>query len=591
MESFAFRRTLPAMERRLAAILAADMVGFSNQMQADEVGTLERLKRIDTELIAPEIAARNGRIFKRTGDGFLAEFASAIDALDCAVAVQRAISVRNLPLDPDDRIQFRIGINIGDVIFEDNDVFGDGVNIAARLEPLASPGGVVVSEALRTQIVNKTDVPLESLGRQNLKHIAEPIEVYRVVQDAGQKSVDSASEIDTDRQSGPVLAILPLDNMSTDPEQDHLADGIAEDLITTLSQIGHISVASRNSAFTFKKRAATAQEIGRELGADFVVSGSVRKSGNRIRISAQLTDAQTGSHLWAARYDRDLEDIFAVQDEITLTIATALQVELTEGEQAKLRYTTTDNVAAWMAFIRGLSQFRSVNAESYRHARASFEEALTQDPNSAQIHAMLACVHAIEGRFYWTEDRQRTLHLAKQHADRALAIDAGNADAWGALGYWHMCERRLEDSVASYARAVELAPDHADLYALYALALTFAERPGDAVREAQTAMRLNPLDPGWYSGVLGHAYRYAGRFDEALSILSDYNRQSPGFGLVDIILTYKDMGDVERARDYVKPLLDARPEFTVARWAQTQNCVDPARLDKDRQSLIDAGLP
>jgi adenylate cyclase len=580
------------MERRLAAIVAADMVGFSSQMQADEEGTLARLKQLQGELITPEIAAHRGRIFKTMGDSFLAEFASAIDALNCAIAIQRAIGVRNMSLEPREQSLFRMGLNIGDIIIDDDDVYGDGVNIAARLEPLAAPGGIVVSDAIRTQLWNKVEAAFEPLGPQQLKNIVETVEIYRVTtKDMPTRAPAPLGDAGAAGSSGPVLAILPFDNMSADPEQDHLADGITEDLITTLSPIGPLSVVSRNSAFTFKNRAASAQEVGRELKADFVVTGSLRKAGNRIRITAQLTDTETEAHLWTARYDRELEDIFAVQDEITLTIATALQVELTEGEQAKLRYTTTNNVAAWTSFIRGLSLFRTVSADTYRQARACFEEALVEDPNSAQIHAMLANVHAIEGRFYWTGDRDRSLQQAKEHADRALAIADDNADAWGALGYWHMSNLRLDEAAAAYAQAVALAPDHADLHALYALALTFAEKPDDAVREAQTAMRLNPLDPGWYHGVLGHALRYAGRFEEAASILSEYNRQSPGFGLVDLTLTFADMGDMDKARSHAKALLAARPEFTVEAWARTQNCADAQRLAVDRRSLIDAGLP
>jgi adenylate cyclase len=322
-----------------------------------------------------------------------------------------------------------------------------------------------------------------------------------------------------------------------------------------------------------------------------VLTGSVRQAGNRLRITAQLTDARTEVQAWTARYDREIADIFAVQDELTLTIATALQVKLTEGEQARLRYTTTDNVTAWMHFIRGLSLFRTVSADTYRQARASFEQALAHDPDSAQIHAMLACVHAIEGRFYWTADRDRSLALAKRHADEALARDPENADAYAALGYWHMCYRRLDEATAAYARAVELAPDHADLRALYALALTFAERADEAIAQAQAAIRLNPLNPGWYRGVLGHAFRYAGRLDDAAAVLSDYNRCSPGFGLVDLVLTHADAGDPEQAAQCARDLLAARPDFTVERWGLTQNCVDLGRLETDRKSLAAAGLP
>lgn len=580
------------MERKLAAIIAADMVGFSRQMGSDEVGTLERLKQVHTELIAPEIAASGGRIFKMMGDGFLAEFGSAINALNCAVAIQRAIGVRNSTLDVSHQTVFRMGINIGDIIIEGDDIFGDGVNIAARLEPLAEAGGIVVSGAMRTQLLNKVESAFQPLGPQNLKNIGEAVDVFRVAA-ASAASATSAPAPDADKSptDKPVLAILPFDNMGGDADQDHLGDGITEDLITTLSQIGHLSVVSRNSAFTFKNRSVTAREAGEVLKAGHIVTGSIRRSGNRVRINVQLTDTQSEAHLWTVRYDRDLEDIFAVQDEITLTIATALQVELTEGEQARLRYTTTDNVSAWTSFTQGLSLFRTVSADTYRQARKCFEEALREDPESAQIHAMLACTHAIEGRFFWTDDRDKSLELAKTHADRALEIDDKNADAFAALGYWHMAHMRLEESVAAYARAVEIAPDHADLRALYALALTFAERADDAVSQAEQAMELNPLDPGWYYGVLGHAYRYAGRYSDALGVLLEYNRQSAGFGLVDIVLTYADLGEWDKAESYARALLAARPGFSIANWELTQNCIDPNRLNTDRQSLQKAALP
>lgn len=579
------------VQRRLAAIVAADMVGFSRQMQVDEVGTLRRLKQVHNELIEPEVASKNGRIFKTMGDGFLAEFGSAIDALNCSVAIQRAIGVRNAPLMEEDRTEYRIGINLGDIIIEGDDVFGDGVNIAARLEPLAETGGIVVSDALRVHLANKVDIELEPIGRQKLKNISEAMEVYRVVPTSTSTGVSAKqSKTGKTNELRPVLAILPFDNMSGDPDQGHLGDGITEDLISSLSQIGHLSVVARNSAFTFKGRTVSASEVGKELDARYVFTGSLRRSGNRIRITTQLTDAETDHHMWTARYDRELDDIFAVQDEITLTIATALQVKLTEGEQATLRYTTTGNIDAWTSFIQGLSDFRTVSASSYKRARRCFEDALASDPDAAQIHAMLACVHSIEARFYWTDDRQSSLDLAKHHADRAIEVDENCADAWGAIGYWHMCEGRLDESITAYAKAISLAPEHADLRGLYALALTFAEKPDAAIQEAESAISLNPLDPGWYSGVLGHALRYAKQYDKALSVLSEYNGQKPGFGLVDIVLTYADMGDTEKARMYAKSLLSARPDFSVSNWARTQNCASPERLEHDCESLIAAGL-
>lgn len=580
------------MERRLAAILAADMVGFSRQMQDDEVRTLENLNFVRATIVDPEISTHRGRIFKNTGDGFLAEFASAVDALNCACAIQAAVRAHNQPEIPGTQVVFRMGLNIGDIIVESDDVFGDGVNIAARLEPLAPAGGIVVADTVHDQLWNKADVGFEPMGSKQLKNIADPVDVYLVVESSGgdRRRKRSAAPAPAGEDI-PVLAILPFENMSAEPDQEFLADGIAEDLISSLSQIGHLSVTPRSSAFTFKGKAATVQEIGRELGARYVVTGSLRKSADRVRLSVQLADARTGDHMWSNRYDRTLDDIFAVQDEITLTVATALQVELTEGEQALLRYTSTNNVEAWTQFIRGLSHFRTVNAESYRHARVCFEQALVHDPDSAQIIAMLACTLAIEGRFHWGTDRDDTLRRAKSLAEQALEADPENTDAWAALGYWHMAHMQLEESVAAYGRAVELAPEHADLRALYALALTFAERPEEAIREAQAAIQLNPLGPGWYFGILGHAFRYAGRYDEALGVLSAYNDRSTGFGLVDMVLTCVDMGEMDRARQHGADLLAARPAFTVENWALTQNCLDPNRLARDRASLVSAGLP
>jgi TolB-like protein len=471
-------------------------------------------------------------------------------------------------------------------------VFGDGVNIAARLEPLAPSGGIVISNALREQLWNKVEHHLVPLGTQQLKNIAEGIDVYHVVEKG--EVVDPPKrepDVEASDRAGPLLAILPFENMSTDPDQAYLGDGITEDLITSLSQIGHLSVLSRNAAFSFKDRQISVGDIGTELGVKFVVTGSLRKSGNRIRITAWLTDTETDVQIWSDRYDRELEDIFAIQDEITLTIATELQVELTEGEQAKLRYTTTDNLAAWTAFTRGVSCFRNVSADIYVQARKYFTAALEADPNSSQIHAMLACTHAIEGRFLWTEDPEKSMQQAKELADRALEIDPDNADAWGALGYRHMGRWELDESIAAYGQAVSRAPYHADLHALFALALTFAEKPDEAIVAVKRAVELNPLDPGWYSGVLGHALRYARRFDEALTILNDYNQRNPGFGVVDIVLTYADMGDVEKSRQYAGILLSTRPEFTVSNWALTQNCLDPDRLARDKRSLLDANLP
>ncbi len=580
------------MERKLAAILAADMVGYSARMGADEVGTLRRLQLARIQVVEPEIAAHNGRLFKVMGDGFLAEFPSAIDALSCSGGIQRAQRRANADRSEVERVDFRIGLNFGDVLVEEGDVYGDTVNIAARLETLAPEGGIVVPEDMRNHLQGKSATVFEYMGPQRLRNVPDPVVAFRVATDVEEGALSSeTAALGTALNRQPVLAILPFDNRSGASDDMHLADGITEDLITTLSQIGHLTVISRNSAFTYRGREVSARQVGRDLNADYMLSGSVRQSGDKLRITAQLVDTTTEALVWSERVDRGMEDIFAVQDDITLTIANSLQVELAEGEQAKLRYTTTDNVEAWIAFTRGVSHFRTVSADTYRQARAAFEQALSHDQNAAQIHAMLAYTHAIEGRFFWTEDRERTLDLAKSHADKALALDADCSDAYAALGYWHMCYQRLDESCDAYGRAVSLAPDHADIRALYALALTFAERADEAVREAQIAIRLNPLDPGWYQGVLGHAYRYAGRVDDAIAVLTDYNWRSPGFGLVDLVLAHADEERMDLAKVRARELLAARPGFTIENWSLTQNVKLTARLERDRRSLEEAGLP
>ncbi|MBT5498330.1 MAG: hypothetical protein HOK54_21540 [Alphaproteobacteria bacterium] len=577
------------IQRRLAAVLAADIAGYTRLMEQDTEGTVAAWHAARSDVIDPLIAAFFGRIVKHTGDGFLAEFPTAQDAVRCAVDMRDGLRESSL--------DFRFSVNIGDIIDDGEDIHGEGVNVAARLEGLAEPGSIYVSGEVHSLVRNRIEIEFVDKGEHEVKHVRHPVRVFAVAGTAGEMEASPTTEpaasatgsaVESDK---PSIAVLPFDNLSADPDQEYFADGITEDLITTLSQIGQITVATRNAVFGFKKKAVSARDAGGQLDCRYVVTGSLRESGSRVRITAQLTDAKTEEHLWASRYDRELEDIFAIQDEITLTIATALQVTLTEGEQATLRYTTTENVTAWTHFIKGLSLFRTVSAETYRLARAAFGEALVHDPGSAQILAMLSCVHAIEGRFYWTEDRDESLRLAKEYADKALAIDPDNADGWAGLGYWHMSYLRLDESADAYATAVRLAPGHADLRALYALALTFAERPEEAVREAQAAMKLNPLDPGWYCGILGHAFCYAGRYEDAIAILLDYNRRSPGFGVVDIVLTYADMGESEKAVSFAKDLVAARPDFTIGNWVLTQNCADPARLEKDRASLEAAGLP
>lgn len=594
---------------RFAVIVHADVIDSTVLVQRDERIAHDRI-RDAFRLLSETVETYGGTAHEVRGDALVAEFVQPSAAVAAALAFQAANTKNNETIDDEIVPRVRVGLALGEVVIADGTITGAGVVLAQRLEQLAEDGGVVVQGAVVEALPSRLPFERRFLGEKALKGFSEPVRAFAVslpeggkapvpepFAEASQPSSDTvppdqgAQFKDLSPADRPTLAVLPFKNLSDDPDQAYFADGLTEDIITMLAQIDQIAVASRNSAFTAQKQTDNVAEAATLLGVRYVLSGSMRQAGRRVRLAVQLTDTATDTDLWATRFDRDLEHIFAVQDEITLTIATALQIRLTEGEQAALRYTTTENIEAWTAFVQGLGQFRTVSQESYRKARRHFEEALKHDSNSAQILAMLACTHAIEARFYWTADRDASLAAAKTHADAALALDPENADGWAALGYWHMCRLELDDSTAAYARAAEIAPDHADLHALYALALTFAERPDEAVSAAERAMALSPHDPGWYCGVLGHAYRYAGRYDDAIAILAEYNKRSPGFGLVDLVLTQAEMGDMDAARTSAAALLENRPGFTIEGWALTQNCADPARLDADRALLAAAGLP
>jgi adenylate cyclase len=351
------------VERRLAAILAADVAGYSRLIGADEEGTLARLKALRRELVDPTLAEHHGRIVKTTGDGLLVEFASVIDALRCAVAVQQAMRERNASVSPTDRIEFRVGLHQGDIVVEDGDIFGDGVNIAARLEGIAEPGGICVSARVQEDAAGKLDLAFEDIGEPELKNIARPVHVYRVQlggppasrRHAGQRpAVQSAAEPALPLPDKPSVAVLPFANMSSDPEQEFLADGIAEDVITALSRYPSLFVIARNSCFTYKGRAVDVRQVGRELGVRYVLEGSLRKSGNRVRVTAQLVEAATGNHLWAERYDRDLADIFAVQDEITEAVTIAVAPAVAGAEEQRAMRKPPGSLDAWAAYQRGL---------------------------------------------------------------------------------------------------------------------------------------------------------------------------------------------------------------------------------------------
>ena len=391
------------VERRLAAILAADVVGYSRLVGIDEEGTLAALKALRKSLIDPKVTEHRGRIVKNTGDGALVEFASAVDAVRCAVETQREMADRTINIPEDRRIEFRIGINIGDIVIEEGDIFGDGVNIAVRLESIAAPGGVCISEDVYRQVRGKFDATFEDIGEQKLKNIVQPVRVYRmriVGTSAGASTGEHSANLPLPDK--PSIAVLAFQNMSGDVEQEYFADGIAEDIITALSKSRWLFVIARNSSFTYKGRSVDVKQIGRELGVRYVLEGSVRKSGNRVRITAQLIEAATGAHMWAERYDRDLADIFAVQDEITGSVATAIEPTMAQAEQQRASRKRPDSLDAWEAYHRGLWHFLKHEPGENDQARLFFQRAIDLDRGFAPGYYGLAMTHIWEAGLYAT---------------------------------------------------------------------------------------------------------------------------------------------------------------------------------------------
>jgi len=579
------------VERRLAAILAADVVGYSRLMGADEEGTLATLKTLRQSLIDPKITQHHGRIVKTTGDGALVEFASAVDAARCALEIQRAMAASNADIPADRRLEFRIGINVGDIIIEDGDNFGDGVNIAARIEGVAAPGGISLSEDAWRQVQGKVAANFVDSGEHSLKNIARPVRVYRI--DLGREGTTQPAAPASASSDKPSIAVLPFQNMSGDPEQDYFCDGLVEDIITTLSKLAGLLVIARNSSFVYKGRAVDIREAAKQLGVRYVLEGSVRKSGNRIRITAQLIDAKDGAHLWAERYDRAMDDIFAIQDEITLVLATEMQVRLTDGEQARLHYTTTTNVEAWTYWVQGMSHYRqSVTKEAQGQARFFWEKALALDPNSASLNAELGLLHSFDARFGWWDDRETAIEKALAYVNKALEIDPGNADAYTASSLILLFQQQHEKAVAAARRAVELASGAADTAELASHVLAASGYPQEAVVLGEKAMTLNPNYPAVYLGTLGNAYRLSGQTEQAIAAFQAYHARNPGFGLTDMVIAYQQTGRPEQARRTAEQLLVVRPNFTVAAWLKTQfSRRDTAQVEADAAALRAAGLP
>jgi adenylate cyclase len=530
--------TAEQVERRLAAVLAADVAGYSRLMGVDEEGTLARLKAVRKSLADPAIAAHRGRIVKTTGDGMLVEFASAVDAIRGAVEVQRAMAKQNANVPQDQRIEFRIGIHVGDIIIDDNDIFGDGVNIAARLEGIAEPGGVCISDDAQRQIRGKVDIAFADMGAQNLKNIAEPMRAWRLQIDQGPSSSFALIEPLANKAQPlplpdrPSIAVLPFQNMSGDPEQEYFADGMVEDIITELSRIRWLFVIARNSTFTYKGQAVDVKQVARELGVRYVLEGSVRKGGNRIRITGQLIDAVTGAHLWAERYDRDLSNIFALQDEIAASVAGVIEPALATAEQQRVLRKPPERLDAWEAYQRGLWHFHRYRPEENKIAMAFFSQAIALDPNFAPGHYGYAL--ALQWDIWHFSNRPflEVQGTAREEAHIAVSLDNNDAMAHAVLAHMMMWGSEWEAAIAEARTAVALNPNSAFVISMLGCVLGFGGYREEALDRLQQAMRASPHDPLiWLWSVWCAVLQFFSRdFVAALQTLRQVVRLRPGYG-------------------------------------------------------------
>ena len=580
--------------RKIAAILAADVVGFSRLTGADEDRTLARLRALRSDLLDPTVAVHNGRVVKRTGDGLIAEFRSVVDAMRCAIEIQSGMAERNAGVAPEKRIEFRIGVHLGDVVEEaDGDLMGDGVNIAARLEGIAEPGGVCLSDDAFRQVRDKVKEAFSDLGEKALKNIARPVRVYAVrAASPGSESAPRQSAADEAAAERSSIAVLPFANMSGDAEQEYFADGIAEDIITALSKLGQLFVIARNSSFTFKGRNVHVGEVGKSLGARYVLEGSVRKAGGRVRVTAQLIDATTGGHLWAERFDRELTDIFAVQDDVTTHIVSALALNLTRGDRRSIVAERTDNQEAYDCFLRGRELWWAFSKEANREAERLLRRAAELDPRFAPAFAFLAAALANGYSNGWSETPAQALEEAEKAAQEAVRLDERYPYALWSLAMTLSWERRLDEALSAAEKAIAFNPNFADGHSMVGVLLNFVGRSEEAVKRFDHAMALDPYFPSILLYFRALAAYQLGRFPEAVGLLKRRILRNPETNSSRALLAaaYGQMGLVEEAREAWRELQRVNPDFSLDQRRTVLPFKNPDDFERVVEGLRKAGI-
>jgi TolB-like protein len=577
------------VQRRLVAILAGDVAGYSRLMGADEEGTLSRLNVHRREFLEPTIADHRGRIVKRTGDGVLIEFASAVDAVRCGVELQRGMIERNAPVPPDRRIELRMGIHVGDVIIEEGDIFGDGVNIAARIEGIAQPGGICISDDAYRQVRGKLDANFQDAGEHELKNIARPVRVYQLQQSERSETEVPALALPTK----PSIAVLPFQNMSGDPEQEYFTDGMVEDIITGLSRVKWLFVIARNSSFAYKNCSVDVKLVGRQLGVRYVLEGSVRKTVNRIRITGQLVEAENGRHLWAERYDRDLADVFALQDDITISVVAAIEPSLRRAEIERVRRKRPDSLDAYDLLLRALPSIYTCMPEGATKALPLLERALGTEPAYALAHGFAGWAHEII--FVRGGMRRENYEGAIRHAYAAIEHGRDDAMALALAGFTiGMIEHDRKVAVEAFEMALALSASCAFVYSFGCTPVAFGGDAERAIDWAERAIRLSPLDAMNYipHGVMGFALFLLSRDEEAVAACRRAIQVNPGFSLLHgwLAAPLAKLGRIEEAKAASARLLALHPAFTSSGWCAAVGIAPHIRgmvIDAMRQ----AGLP
>ena len=579
--------------RKLAAVLAADVVGYTRLMKADEEGTLARLKALRADAIDPTIDAHGGRIVKLMGDGALVEFPSVVDAVRCAIDIQAALARRNADEPEDTQLVLRIGINLGDIIVDEDDIYGDGVNIAARLEGLADSGGICISGTVYDQVAGKIDQSFDYMGEQSLKNIKQPVRAYRVLVGEKVSAAAVSSPLDFTPPERPSIAILPFKSLGTDPGNDFLADGIRLGIQATLVQLSGLFLVNAPTLNAYREKDVSATEAGVELSVRYVLEGAVQQAGDRVRATLQLTDVTAKQTIWAERYDHVLDDVFELQDKITREVIESLDIELIEGENNRIWFATLTSPEARELYYRGASHLYELNKEDNAVARRMFEDLHRVQPDSVIGSSNLACTHWLDAFFGWTDDVAGSFKQAGTWAKKAMEYEKNNGIGHAVYGHLQFLEGKHDEALEICSQGIALRASCPLAHGLRGLVQNYCGEAGAAVKSVKEAIQLERVYPPWLINVLAAAYRDCGEIDLSIPAAKEAVRLSPQTNDARLILCsdYKLAADHDQARHIADEIIASDPAFSLAVYAKSQPYKDPASLDRLIGALRDSGLP